>query len=203
MHAATHAAFALFAAISIGAAAAPQQFQIDPANTQVHWEVRHFGTSTSRGRFTDVSASVALDTAARRGSLAVTIGTAGIDSGVKPLDAMLRGDWFLASKAHPQAYFVATNLAFDGDRLTQAHGEFTLRGVSRPLTLRAIRFGCQPRADSSAEVCGGDFEAEFRRSDFGITYGLPFVEDRVRLVIQVEASRPAVTLQEPAKAPDA
>lgn len=194
-------ALALLAAGTVDAA--PADFQIDPENTQVLFEVRHFGTSTSRGRFTEVSASIALDPAARRGSLSVTIGTAGVDSGVKPLDAMLRGDWFLAAKAHPQAYFVATDLSFDGDRLVQARGEFTLRGVSRPLTLRALRFACGPRAERASEVCGGDFEAEFKRSDFGITYGLPFVDDRVRLVIQVEASRPAAGLQAPPGTPHA
>jgi polyisoprenoid-binding protein YceI len=68
-------------------------------------------------------------------------------------------------------------------------GEFTLRGVSQPLTLRALQFHCRTDATPPREVCGGDFEAELRRSDFGITHSLPFVADRVRLVIQVEAFR--------------
>ena len=37
--------------------------------------------------------------------------------------------------------------------------------------------------------CGGDFEAELRRSDFGMSFGLPLVADRVRLLVQVEAIR--------------
>ncbi|MBS0442054.1 MAG: polyisoprenoid-binding protein, partial [Proteobacteria bacterium] len=36
---------------------------------------------------------------------------------------------------------------------------------------------------------GGDFEAELRRSDFGMSFGLPLVADRVRLLVQVEAIR--------------
>ncbi|MBC7480501.1 MAG: polyisoprenoid-binding protein, partial [Rhizobacter sp.] len=39
------------------------------------------------------------------------------------------------------------------------------------------------------EVCGGDFEAQIDRSAFGITHSLPFVADKVRLLIQVEAIR--------------
>ena len=31
--------------------AQPVAYAVDPAHTQVHWEVRHFGTSTQRGRF--------------------------------------------------------------------------------------------------------------------------------------------------------
>jgi polyisoprenoid-binding protein YceI len=39
------------------------------------------------------------------------------------------------------------------------------------------------------QVCGGDFEAEFDRSDFGITFGLPLVGNQVRLQISVEGRR--------------
>jgi polyisoprenoid-binding protein YceI len=170
--------------------AAPAQaisYSVDPAHTRVHWEVRHFGTSTQRGRFGQVEASIVLDRTRRSGELSVSIDTRVVDSGVGPLDAMLRGSSFLASEQHPQAYFVAGALEFDGERLAAARGEFTLRGVSRPLTLRALRFDC--RQEEAREVCGGDFEAEFLRSDHGITFGLPFVADKVRLVVQVEASR--------------
>jgi polyisoprenoid-binding protein YceI len=182
------ALLAVVAAAFLGRAEAQSvAYRVDPDHTRVHFEVRHFGTSTTRGRFGPVDASIVLDRAARRGELSVTVGTAGVDSGVGPLDGMLRGASFLAAAEHPQAWFVASQLVFDGERLSEARGEFTLRGISRPLTLRALRFACRP--DGAREVCGGDFEAEFRRSDYGITFGLPFVADSVRLVIQVEAVR--------------
>ena len=68
-------------------------------------------------------------------------------------------------------------------------GEFTLRGVSRPLSLYAKRFACRTDAELQREVCGGDFEAELLRSDYGSTFGIPFVGDRVRLLISVEGIR--------------
>lgn len=175
------------AATSTAAPAQPQAYAVDAAHTRVHWEVRHFGTSTQRGRFGAVDAHIVLDRAQQRGELSVAIDTRVVDSGVPALDGMLRGASFLAAEQHPQAWFVASRLEFDGERLVGAHGEFTLRGVSRPLTLRALRFAC--RAEAAREVCGGDFEAEFRRSEHGITFGLPFVGDAVRLTIQVEAAR--------------
>jgi polyisoprenoid-binding protein YceI len=181
---------ALAAAATLPTARAePVVYAIDAEHTQVHFEVRHFGTSTTRGRFGTVDAHIALDRAARSGELSVTIGTADVDSGVGPLDGMLRGGSFLAAQAHPQAYFVASRLVFDAERLVEARGEFTLRGISKPLTLRALNFACRAHEQTRQEVCGGDFEAEFKRSDYGITFGLPFVADSVRLVIQVEAIR--------------
>ena len=65
-------------------------------------------------------------------------------------------------------------------------GEFTLRGVE-PAAEPARAALRLPHATPAREVCGGDFEAELLRSDFGMTFGLPFVGDRVRLLVQVEA----------------
>jgi polyisoprenoid-binding protein YceI len=38
-------------------------------------------------------------------------------------------------------------------------------------------------------VCGGDFETTIKRSDFGMTYGLPVIPDNIKLEIQVEGVR--------------
>jgi polyisoprenoid-binding protein YceI len=63
-----------------------------------------------------------------------------------------------------------------------------LRGVSRPLTLTALHFAC--RQDGvRGEVCGGDFEARFYRTTYGIVYGWPFIANTVRLLVQVEGVR--------------
>lgn len=181
---------ALVAGSTVGAAqAAPQAFVIDPANTHVHWELKHFGTSTSRGRFDAVSGSITLDREAHSGSASFTIATASISTGFAPFDGLLRGRYLLGTEAEPNAYFVAQRFAFDGDQLASVSGDFTLRGVSRSLTLRALRFSCRMDADPVREVCGGDFETEFNRSAFGITHSLPFVADRVRVLIQIEAIR--------------
>jgi polyisoprenoid-binding protein YceI len=54
----------------------------------------------------------------------------------------------------------------------------------------ARRFNCYLSPIFVRQVCGGDFEATIKRSDFGIVWGLNFgFEDRVRLLVQVEAIR--------------
>lgn len=169
------------------APAAPAVFELDPAHTFVHFEVQHFGTSTSRGRFGPVTGEVTLDRAAGRGEVGLRIATANVDTGMAIFNARLRQADLLASSEFPEAFFVARNFRIDGDRVAEVRGEFTFRGVSQPLSLRARHFGC--RQDGSAEVCGGDFEGELLRSDFGATYLLPLIGDRVRLTVQVEARR--------------
>jgi polyisoprenoid-binding protein YceI len=175
------------------AAAEPVTFVLDPTHSFVHFEVLHFGTSTIRGRFAGVSGAVLLDASAQRGEISIRLATASVSTGLPVFDARIRAADLLSSEAHPEAYFVATRFAFEADRVTEVRGEFTLRGVSQPLSLRALRYGCRRDAEAAAgsagEVCGGDFEAEFKRSDFGATFGLPFVGDSVRLRVQVEGRR--------------
>lgn len=188
-------AWLLVAVATTAAAQAPaptdrEVWRIDPDQTRIHFEVLHFGTSTLRGRFDTIAAAITLNRAARRGAVSVTVDTASVSTGIAPLDAALRGPDLLAAQAHPQAWFVASGLRFDdAGRLAALDGELTLRGTSRPLSLHARRFACRADATRGREVCGGDFDGELRRSDFGMPYGLPFVADRVRLVVQVEAVR--------------
>ncbi len=178
--------------------AQPVTYRLDEQRSWVHFEVLHFNTSTARGRFGPVRGVVLIDPAAQRGELSLRIPTASLDTGLRVFDARLREADLLASADHPEAYFVASRFRFEGRRLLEVRGEFTLRGISQPLSLLVMRYGCRPveptegviagvtAGVTAGEVCGGDFEAEFKRSDFGATFGLPWIADRVRLVIQVE-----------------
>ena len=165
-----------------------QHYLLDPGHTRVHWEVMHFGTSTSRGRFDDISGSVELDATTGTGEVSIAIRTASVNTGVPPLDGVMRRS-YLASEAHPVAYFVARGWRWQRDAPLEVRGEFTLRGVSLPLSLRAPRLQCYVHPQLQREVCGADLVATLRRSDFGMTDGLPFIGDTVHLVIQVEAIR--------------
>lgn len=176
--------------LAAGAQEAAPRYRLDPTHTFVHWEVLHMGTSTIRGRFDrSAGALIEFDAKAQRLDLGISIDTASVNSGVAVLDKLLRSEALLASDANPQAYFTARAARFDGAVPREVRGEFTLRGISQPLTLHALRWKCGLNLVFKREVCGGDFEAEIDRSTFGITHSLPFVADRVRLLIQVEAIR--------------
>ena len=180
---------AIVLAVAPPARADSVTYRIDTAHTRVTWEVRHFGTSTQRGRFDGADGFITLDREKGAGEVSITIPTASVSSGEPVLDGVLRGSSFLAAEQHPSAYFTSHTLRFDAGRLVALNGEFTLRGVSRPMTLAAQNFACRDDARLKREVCGGDFEAQLLRSDYGSTFGLPFVSDHVRLLIAVEGIR--------------
>lgn len=179
----------LLAATGTTAGAQPAVYRFDPAHSFVHFEVMHFGTATLRGRFGPLQGFATLDRSAARGDVTVRVPTRIVSTGLPVLDSRLRQADMLASDEHPEAFFIAEHFLFEGGQLREVRGEFTLRGTSRPLSLHAQRFSCGIHPLLQRDWCGGDFEAELRRSDYGISFGLPLVADRVRLLIQVEAIR--------------
>lgn len=170
------------------AAAAPT-YALDPTHSFVHWEVVHMGTSTVRGRFGGTNGSVQFDAKAQQIDIGITIDTSTVNTGVAPLDGMLRGASGFASTEFPRAFFTARSARWEGEVPREIRGEFTLRGVSQGLTLKAVRWNCGLNPLFRREVCGGDFEGEIVRSSFGITHSLPFVADKVKLLVQVEGIR--------------
>jgi polyisoprenoid-binding protein YceI len=178
----------MLAFLLTGAALAqPVSYTLDPDHSFVHFEVLHFGTSTTRGRVGPFSGSITLDRQAGSGTLDLSVATASVDTGLGFFDSRIRQPDLLASEAFPEARFVATRWRFDGELLAEVAGDFTLRGVSQPLTLRALRFGC--RRTPGGEVCGGDFDGALYRSAYGMVYGWPFIANRVALRVQVEGKR--------------
>jgi len=165
-------------------------YAIDPTHTFVTFEVRHFGTSTVRGRFDRTQGSVVLDKAVRSGRADITIDAASVSSGIAAFDAHLKNKDFLDAAVHPTARFVADRFEFDGDgKVSAVPGALTLLGKTLPVSLRATNFNCYDHPRLKREVCGGDFEATLQRSQWGMTFGLPGIPDSVRLVVQIEAAR--------------
>jgi polyisoprenoid-binding protein YceI len=163
-------------------------YNIDPTHTTVIFEVKHFGTSTNRGRFDKKEGSVTIDRAAKTGKVEITIETASISTGVAPLDKHLKSNEFFNSEEVPNAKFVGDKFSFDGEKVTAVAGTLTLLGKTLPVTLTANNYNCYQSPMLKREVCGGDFETTIARSQWGMNYGLNFgLPDNVRLLIQIEA----------------
>jgi polyisoprenoid-binding protein YceI len=167
--------------------AEPVSYSIDPNHTWTIWEARHMGTSTYRGRFDRKEGSVTIDRAAKTGHAEITIDLTSVDTGVAALDKHLKSKDFLDVEQFGQARFVGDKFTFDGDRVAAVEGSLTLHGQTQPVTLKASGFNCYVNPQLKREVCGGDFETTLQRAQWGIDYGLPFVSDKIRLLIEIEA----------------
>ncbi|KPF68063.1 hypothetical protein IP84_11385 [beta proteobacterium AAP99] len=168
-----------------------ERFGIEPAYSFVTWEVRHFATSTTRGRFQIKGGRVVLDKSGKQADVAVDLDIASVSTGVAEFDDSLRGPRFFDTAQFPDARFEGRTLRFEGDRLVEVVGEMTLRGQTHPLTLRSGGIRCYVHPIRNAEFCGGDFEGTISRGRYGMNFGWPFVGDNVRLLIQIEGQRQA------------
>ena len=164
-------------------------YEIDPDHTYVVFEVLHNGTSTVRGRFDRVTGQVQFDRDARTGQATIHIDPASVDSGSKGFDKHLQTKDFLQVATYPQASFVSTAFRFEGDKVAAVEGDLTLLGQSHPITLQAVRFNCYQNKRVNREVCGGDFQADLTRSQWGMNFGLPGIPDVVHIQIEIEAAR--------------
>lgn len=181
----------LIASLALAAASVThaQTYNADPTHTFVNFEAKHFGTSTLRGRFDKKEGSVTIDRAAKTGKVDFTIDMTSVSTGVAPLDTHLKSKDFFNAAEHPTAKFAGDKFAFDGSKITSVAGTLTLAGKSMPVTLTASNFNCYDHPMLKREVCGGDFETTIKRSDWGVSYGLPGIPDNVRLLVQVEAAK--------------
>lgn len=179
------------------AAAPPVTYKIDPNHTHPLIELDHFaGLSTWRGLFRTTSGTITLDREHSTGTVEVVIDTASIDFGHDRLNEIAVrtkiGDWNgLDVENFPTATYHGTLGGFREGAPTRVEGELTLRGVTRPLTLRIESFKCIPdHPIVKREVCGADALGAFNRADFGINTGVQYgFRQEVTLRIQVEAIR--------------
>lgn len=163
-------------------------YAIEPTHTFVTFEIDHFGTSTNRGRFDKKEGTVQFDRAGKSGKVDITIDTTSINTGTAPFDGHLKSAEILNVAAHPTARFVSDKFVFEGDKVKEVTGQFTLMGKTNPVTLKATKFNCYMSPMIKREVCGGDFEATIKRSQWGASYGINYgFSDDMRLVVQVEA----------------
>ncbi|MDQ2915886.1 MAG: YceI family protein [Pseudomonadota bacterium] len=174
---------------ALPAVAAEETYVLDPVHSQPWFETRHMGFSDQLGSFVKSSAKVKIDRAAKKGTVDVTIDAASIrtfDS--TRLDAIVKGEKFFNVAKYPTITFKSDDVRFDGDRVIGVDGELTMLGVTKPVMLKVENFKCGPNPFNRKPMCGGEATAVIKRSDWGMTGGLPLAPaDEVKLMIPIEA----------------
>lgn len=175
-------------ALAIASPALGSTYVLDPTHTFPGFEVMHGGYSLQRGSFLGATGKVTLDLAAKKGTIDVTIDAASIDTRMPARDAHLKSEsWFDVAR-YPTLAFKSSDLRFDGDRLVGADGELTMHGVTKPVKLAVTNFKCgQSPFNRSKQMCGAEVTTTIRRSEWGVTAGIPTIGDEVRIAIPIEA----------------
>jgi polyisoprenoid-binding protein YceI len=177
------------AAVAGGALAAPATYNIDPSHTYPAFEADHMGgLSLWRGKFDTTAGKVVLDTAAKTGEVDITVQTASINFGNDKMDEHAKGaDMFDVAK-FPTATFKGKVSKWNGSAPAEIDGQFTLKGVTKPLKLTVNSFLCKANPMTKKETCGADASGTFSRDAFNLDYGKNFgFKMDTKLLISIEA----------------
>jgi polyisoprenoid-binding protein YceI len=182
---------AMLALMTGSAIAAPVTYNVDPNHTFPSFEADHMGgLSVWRGKFDKSSGTIVLDKEKSSGTVDITIDASSIDFGHPKLNEHAKSAEMFDVEKFPTATYKGTLAKFKDGAPTEVQGQFTLHGVTKPLTLTISQFKCMINPMSKKEVCGADASATFNRSDFGVSFGDKYgFKQGVKLQIQVEGGR--------------
>ncbi|KRT54302.1 YceI family protein [endosymbiont of Ridgeia piscesae] len=159
------------------------------AHAFIQFKISHLGYSWLLGRFNHFSGGFSYDennpTAAK---VQVEIDVSSIDSNHAERDKHLRSKKFLDVTNYPKAEFVSTSFQELADGTAKLHGNLTLHGVTKPVTIDVTQIG------SGTDPWGGyrrGFEGHtrFALADFGIDYNLGPASKEVELYLGIEGIR--------------
>jgi polyisoprenoid-binding protein YceI len=183
----------LAAALSLPAAAANSNWQVDPAHSSAQFSVRHMAISTVRGAFSKVSGTVVLDDKdISKSTVDVTIDANSVDTREPNRDNDLRSDKFFDVAHFPTMTFKSTKVEQLAPGKLKVTGDLTIRGTTKEVVLD-VEGPTAPVKDPWGNVrAAASASSRINRQDFGVKWnaaldnGGVVVGDEVSIVIDVE-----------------
>ena len=169
---------------------AADKYTFDKLHSQIIFFVDHLGFAKSEGEFHDYDGHYMFDEEhPEKSSVEVTIKTASIDMDDEAWDAHLKNADFFNVEKFPEMTFKSTSIKVTGDKTGEITGDLTILGVTKPVTLTTVHNKTGENPYSKKIESGFSAKTTIKRSDFGMTYGLPGVGDDVEIMIEVEGVR--------------
>ncbi len=178
-------------ALSAGAftpAEAADKYVFDVTHTNVIWKTDHFGYSAPNGQFAKVEGFVNIDKSTpEKSSAEATIDIKSLWTPTEKFTAHLLNPDFFNSEKFATAKFTSTKVEKTSDNTLKVTGDLNLLGVTKPVVLDVIvnKIGKHPYTQK--ETAGFSATTTVKRSEFGMSYGIPNVGDEVEISIELEA----------------
>ena len=178
------------------------KWQLDPYHTQVEFSAKHLGMMTVRGHFAEVSASANIDADhPENSSVGITIQAASIKTHHEVRDNDLRSGNFLDVEHHPTITFESTGVEPAGEDTYLLHGDLTIKGTTRPVTLEVRKYGEFNDPGMMGHRIAYGAHTKINRSDYGLTFNM-VLDGRwvVSEEIQIQIEGELVEQKEPEEA---
>ncbi|RCS59082.1 YceI family protein [Microbacterium sp. JB110] len=143
-------------------------YALDPAHSEVGFEVRHMMISKVRGAFAFKEATFTLPENPLEASVTAKVDVASVDTKDEGRDGHLRSADFFDTENHPTMTFVSTGVRENGGDFL-VDGDLTIKGTTKPVTfeLELGGFGTDPWGGYRG---GATAKGSINREEFGLTW---------------------------------
>jgi polyisoprenoid-binding protein YceI len=177
----------LFFILLASNAQAADKYVLDSSHTNITWIINHMGYSNTIGMFSDTKGTFVFDQESpEKSSLDVTVNANSIVTIVPKLTEHLKGVDFFNTEKFPEMKFVSTAIRKTGKKTGVVEGNLTMLGTTKPVKLKVTFNKAEKNAMTQKRMVGFSAETSIKRSDFGMSYGMPMVGDEVKLLIEAE-----------------
>ena len=159
-------------------------YAIEPEHTRVRFDVSHFGFTKYDGEFRKVTGTLVLDPSKPDAAkVDIVIATDSVTVPNAKLKEELDGAQWLDAAKFPQITFKSTKVVSTGADTADVTGDFTLHGVTKPLTLKVKFNGAGSNPVNKHYTSGFEATGSLKRTDFGVKTYAPMIGDAVDLDI--------------------
>lgn len=183
---------AVFAILFVAnpASAEIEEYKFDKVHTQILFFVDHLGFSKSQGEFHEYEGGFTFNRGEpEKSSVNISIDTSSIDMDNEKWNKHMRSADFFNVEKFPSMTFKSTSIDITGENTANIVGDLTILGVTKPVTLAVRHNKSGKHAFTGKYVSGFSATTSFKRSEFGMKYGLPLVGDEVQVRLEVEGIR--------------
>jgi polyisoprenoid-binding protein YceI len=165
-------------------------WQVDPVHSSVEFQVKHLGIATVKGQFKQFEGT--LEVTPEGVSAHGKVDVASVDTREPQRDAHLRSADFFDVDQHPEITFASTAIRPLDEDTFDIEGDFTVHGVTRPLTLKATVEGTETDPQGNPRV-GLSATAQINRSDHDMKFNMALgsgnvvVSDKVKVLLDISA----------------
>jgi polyisoprenoid-binding protein YceI len=174
------------------------KWTVDPMHSEVQFKVKHLMITTVTGYFKTFNVEVETenDDFSTASKILFTADVNSINTNNEQRDTHLKSGDFFDADTHGQITFVGNRYEKRGEDEAQLHGDLTIRGITKPVTVN-VEFGgivIDPYGQTKA---GFTINGKISRKGFGLVWnavteaGSVVVADDIKLLAEIQLVKQA------------
>jgi len=171
-------------------------WNVDPKHSSVEFQVKHMGIATVKGFFGEFEGTLEVGATPDGSKAYGKVTVESIDTRDEARDGHLKSGDFFDAETHKEITFASTSITGSGSDELTIEGDLTIRGVTKPITLKATVDGADTDPWGNERV-GVEATTTIVRSDYGMSFnqalgsGNLLVSDKVKIILSLSAVRAA------------